>query len=188
MLYLTNGTYDAQILPILNSVKACPTPTNGGQTWVIVVGDSMMYGSFNNFRNAIQQSEYQESWTYDSVNNISVYYARIQLDTISIEYAWNVDSTLNSGIETFTKEQSQIKVYPNPASNTLIVNANNFMNNTLKIKAFNTIGNLVYSEGVLVTNNNFETKINTASWPQGVYLIMIENNTNRYLKKVIKTE
>jgi hypothetical protein len=172
----------------INSVKACPTPANGGQTWVIVVGDSLMYGSFNNFQNAIQQAEYEESWTYDSTNNTSVYYAKIQLDTISIDYAWEVDSTLNTGIETFNKKQLHVNVYPNPTNNIINISIETFENSSVEIKAFNTVGELVYAETSTINNSQTLKKINTTYWPQGIYLIILESNGNRYIQKVIKAE
>jgi hypothetical protein len=172
----------------INSIRACPTPVNGGQTWVIVVGDSLMYGSFNNFQNAIQQSTFVETWSYDTLSSQSIYYAKIDFDTISIDYAWSRDSSLNTSIENVSRNNVPFTVYPNPADKILNVDVAAFSSETIYIKAFNAVGEVVYAEKILVTNGNDIKTINTSNWSQGIYMIVIENNNNRYSRKIIKTE
>jgi hypothetical protein len=94
----------------VNGLYACPTV--GGQTWVMVVGDSSMYGSFSAFGNVIHQAQFAEEWSYDSVAGKSIYYAAVTVDTIEIEYAWEVDS-LVSNIAPIA-EALYFNLYPNP--------------------------------------------------------------------------
>lgn len=172
----------------INTVRACPTPVNGGQTWVIIVGDSLMYGSFANFQNAIQQAIYEETWSYDTLNNQSVYYAKIELDTISIDYAWVVDSTLQTSVEQRAKNNKQIAAYPNPFDNMLNIDLAGFENENVNIKVFNTVGSVVYAETHAVSNQNNIKTITTNRWPKGIYLAVFETVTQRITQKIIKAE
>jgi hypothetical protein len=70
---------------------ACDNPE--GQTWVFMVGDSAMYGSFDDFQSVIDSSQFEEEWYLDTVTDQWVYYAGIAIDTTSIDYAWNQDSS-----------------------------------------------------------------------------------------------
>ncbi len=172
----------------INSVRACPTPVNGGQTWVIVVGDSLMYGNFANFQNAIHQSTFEETWSYDTLNNLSVYYARIDLDTIGIEYAWEVDSALSTGIENLSHNKTPFKVYPNPADNVLNIDVTAFGNETINIKIYNTVGEVVYAEQSTINNSNAIKTISASGWSQGIYMVVLENDAKRFTQKIIKAE
>jgi hypothetical protein len=129
-------------LGTINSLRACET--NNGQTWVIVVGDSSMYGSFNNFQNIINQSQFQESWYLDSANNKSVYYASIQVDTISIDYAWEIDSML-TGIKNSSLSYS-LHIYPNPASDIINIDLSELNNQPVSLNVLNLMGENMYSE------------------------------------------
>jgi len=168
----------------INTVRACET--NGGQTWVIVVGDSSMYGSFNNFQTSIQQAQFQESWYLDSLNNKSVYYASIQVDTISIDYAWEVDSSL-TGIRNISVANISLKVYPNPANDLITVNVSEFNYEPFTIKVFNTVGEMIYAEST--SSETDESKIiNTSNWSEGIYLIVAESNQQRFTQKLLKAK
>lgn len=70
----------------INTWWACET--EDGQTWVVIVGDSSMYQSFSSFQNIIAQSTYTEEWYYAENSSFPVYYAQINVDTISVEYTW----------------------------------------------------------------------------------------------------
>jgi len=102
----------------IDSVIACDISNE--QTWVIVVGDSGMYSSFSNFQSIIQNSEFEEDWYYDSVASQSVYYAKIEVDAITIDYAWSVDSTLTTGISRPYNEVD-LTIFPNPASGNITI-------------------------------------------------------------------
>ena len=95
----------------INTVRACPT--TGGQTWVIMVGDSSMYGSFAGFQNVVHQAQFEERWYLDTLTSQYVYYAKVIVDTATIDYAWGVDSTLSTGIAEATA--ADWSFYPNPA-------------------------------------------------------------------------
>jgi hypothetical protein len=168
----------------INSVRACPT-TNG-QTWVIVVGDSLMYGSFSNFKNAIQQSNFEESWYIDSTTNSLVYYAKIEVDSVSIEYAWGPETT--TGIENVVANNRDLNVYPNPTKNVLNIDLSSFSNETIYAKIYSATGEMVFNKAIYINNNKEVEAINTSSWPKGIYMVLVENNSTQLTKKIIKAE
>jgi hypothetical protein len=168
----------------INSVRACPT-TNG-QTWVIVVGDSLMYGSFSNFKNAIQQSNFEESWYTDSTTNSLVYYAKIEVDSVSIDYAWGPETT--TGIENVVANNRDLNVYPNPTENVLNIDLSSFSNETIYAKIYSATGEMVFNKAIYINNNKEVEAINTSSWPKGIYMVLVENNSTQLTKKIIKAE
>ncbi len=163
----------------INAVRACET--TGGQTWVIVVGDSGMYGSFSNFQNVIHQSQFTEEWYIDST--ASIYYAKIEVDSITIEYAWVVEET-ETGIVNVEGDKS-INIFPNPANDRITINLKSIANRNLTISVRNVLGQEVYYERLQNTTADFKS-ISTENWSDGLYLVVIETPENRFVRKLIK--
>ncbi len=159
-------------------------PTVDGQTWVIMVGDSLMYGSFNNFETLIQQSQFETRWYIDSLTNEYVYYSKITVDTTTVEYAWGVDTSTATGIKNVTAKNSMFSVYPNPANNVLNLDLSAFDNQPVTIKVLNMLGQQVYTEKVNATAS--PKTIKTDNWAAGVYLVTVETAQQRYTQKVVR--
>jgi hypothetical protein len=170
----------------IDGVKACDIPN--GQTWVVVVGDSGMYGNFANFQNLVQQSQFQSSWYIDTVNSESIYYAKIVFDTISIDYEWKVDTSLVNSVKEKTKENVSFYVYPNPSENQMNINLSDINAKSLLVKVYNTIGKEVYKEQVTNTSSNNVITINTSSWADGMYFVMVDIGNDRFTQKVLKSK
>ena len=156
----------------INTVRACPTVN--GQTWVIAVGDSGMYGSFTNFKTLIHQSQFEEKWYYDSVSFQSVYYAKIVLDTTTIEYAWGIDSGNTVGIIKDEPELVGVTIAPNPASNYLEITTENISEES-EVTIYNTIGKLVYK----VTYTGQKHSVSTSAFSDGMYLVKLKNKEGK---------
>jgi hypothetical protein len=169
----------------INGLKACPTV--GGQTWVIVVGDSGLYGSFNNFKNIVHQSQFEERWYNDTANSQLVYYSKIVFDTTSIEYAWGADSTFTTGIEVLENSTADLMLFPNPSNNEFSVNLQSFSNQPLLLKATNLMGEVVHQEQIAPSTSNHKT-INASNWAEGVYIIEIEGDSGVARAKFIKSK
>jgi hypothetical protein len=161
----------------IDSVRACPTVD--GQTWIIVVGDSDMYGSFSNFQSLVDQAQFEEQWYYDTIASQSVYYASIVFDTTAIDYAWGLDSTL-SGVNDLALTSNDLSVYPNPANGQVVIDMPQFTAQPADIKILNTAGQEVYRQTV-----RGKTAINTQSWPGGIYIITAESSGNAVQKKLV---
>ncbi|MEI8202349.1 MAG: T9SS type A sorting domain-containing protein [Bacteroidota bacterium] len=91
----------------------------------------------------------------------------------------NIATITNVGIESI-QNNNQIKVYPNPVSNELIIE---LVANTSNVNfaILNTIGQEVF-KGTMVE----KTTVQTSSFAPGVYMIKFENGKTFEFKKVIK--
>lgn len=155
-----------------------------GQAWVIVVGDSVLYGGFNHFESLIQQSQFQERWYVDTTTSQYVYYAGITIDTTTIGYAWGVDTALASGIKVLSAERT-LKLFPNPAKDKVKVNLSAFAGSSVKITMLNTLGQVLYSEQVQVGTTAFKD-IPLSNLPRGVYTVIAEDGALRYAARMVK--
>jgi hypothetical protein len=72
-------------------------------------------------------------------------------------------------------------IYPNPASDKLIINCADF--NPTQIDIFDAIGNRVDSQSV-----NEEALLNVSvDLPDGIYFVKLSNETHYQLKKIVIT-
>jgi hypothetical protein len=154
----------------INGVWAYNPTDVPGQSWVIIVGDSAMYGSFNNFQAIIDSSQFIDTWRYDTAAMQEVYYAQIIIDGDTINHAWAKDSAMSTGINAIAHDASGLNVYPNPA--------NNILNITMdkpsaegKIEVYNTVGELVYQS--IATDKDIS--IPTSQWNDGLYAVRVSS-------------
>jgi hypothetical protein len=173
-------------LDSINNVAACYM--DKGQTWVIIVGDSAMYGTFTQFQAKVDQATYQERWYLDTVAqpNQFVYYSKINFDTTTIEYAWGVDSVTTTGVNEIAANDA-LKIYPNPSSDKLNIDLSAIQNQQATIQVSNMFGQLIYSEKVMLSTSNNKT-IYVSDWPSGTYTIAVETAENKYVKQFLKNE
>lgn len=167
----------------INGVQACTMEQ--GQTWVIMVGDSTMYGSFANFRNSIRNSQFESRWYLDSTASPQqyVYYSKIQIDTTMIEYAWGVDSVVETGIFAVNNADSKFTLYPNPTDNEVRLNLSAFDNKAVSVKVTDVFGKEVYYSAA----EQISTKtINTLNWAEGLYLVTVQSGGATYTQKLLK--
>lgn len=165
-------------LGVIDNVRACQNDV--GQTWVIVVGDSAMYGDFDNFEDVVTQAQFTEEWYYDSTAMQMVYYASIEVDTISINNTWRRDSPVSSVID--VASNGGFRLYPNPTSNQVTIELNNQISASASIKVYNMMGQMLYETNAQAT----QFRIETATWPTGIYMIEMTQNGQRYLQKLVK--
>ena len=175
-------------LDVVNTLRACTT--KNGQTWVIMVGDSTMYGSFDNFQAVIDSSKFSENWTLNSSTQQWTYSAQIIVDTISIAYDWKGDSTLvgkTTAVEDIVAANQSLHIYPNPATNQVKVDLSAFANQAVTLRVVNMLGQELYHE--TLTDAGFSQKvINTNSWADGVYLISVETTNELVTEKLVKKQ
>lgn len=173
-------------LDSINNVSACYM--DKGQTWVIIVGDSAMYGTFTQFQAKVDQATYQERWYLDTVAqpNQYVYYSKINFDTTTIEYAWGVDSFTTTGVKEIAANDA-LKIYPNPSSDKLNIDLSAIQNQQATIHVSNMFGQIVYEEKVFIGSSNTKA-IFVSGWPSGAYTVAVETATNKYVKPFLKTE
>ncbi|MBL7776943.1 MAG: T9SS type A sorting domain-containing protein [Chitinophagales bacterium] len=151
---------------LINGVRACPT--TGGQSWAIVVGDSLLYGSFSNFKNKINQSQFSENWYYDSLGSQYVYFAGITVDTVHIEYAWGVDS-VTTGIQPVN--DLTFGLYPNPSQNEVSIQLPSGMDKA-QIRIYTLTGKLMYEETI-----GEQFTVSTNLFANGTYVVELLSKT-----------
>ncbi|MCG3164729.1 MAG: hypothetical protein POELPBGB_00488 [Bacteroidia bacterium] len=165
----------------INNMIACDNPE--GQTWVFMVGDSAMYGNFDNFQSVIDASQFEEEWYLDTVSDQWVYYAGITIDTISIDYAWNQDSS-STGIFSAADTEPDFNVYPNPATDKVTIDLTALEKEEGSITVVNAIGETVFAESKPTVTSNVFT-LNTAGWVRGVYFFTVKSNEAVSTRKVV---
>ncbi len=162
----------------INNMMACDSVD--GQTWIFIVGDSAMYGSFDNFQNIIDASQFEEEWYLDTINSQWVYYASIDIDSTNIDYAWNEDSVSTSGVSDETGKDV-FAVYPNPSNDNVTVDLSAFMNELVTIRIINALGQQLF----LQKSSAQLFSINIQTWAEGIYFLSVENNEKRFTEKII---
>jgi Secretion system C-terminal sorting domain len=159
----------------INGMWACEVPN--GQSWVIIVGDSLMYGGFNNFQTMIDSSQFTEQWYYDSTTSQEVYFAKIIIDNDTIQYAWGVDSTLSTGVADLAINKTGLRIYPNPASCYVNIVLDNHVQQG-NIDVYNMTGQIIY-QGSIAEN---EMILKTNNWPEGLYAVKINTDSESLSK------
>lgn len=170
----------------VNTLRACQN--RNGQTWILIVGDSAMYGSFDNFEAVIDSSKYQEGWAFDSANGQWNYSAQIIIDSITLAYTWQGDSSVvneYTSVENIAGNRPGFNVYPNPANDVVNIDLTSFANEPLTIKVVNMLGQEVFHETENIAATTLKV-LNTASWPRGVYLISVETDAGPVSKILVK--
>ena len=170
----------------VNGLRACET--RNGQTWIIMIGDSTMYGSFDNFQTVIDSSKYQEGWTLDPATNIWTYSAQITIDSITLGYNWLGDSSLvaeNTAVQNISNSKPAFNVFPNPASNAVSIDLSSFNDEPLTLKVVNMLGQEFYNQSVTGEGTTVKT-LNTSNWPDGIYLITVETTDGLVSKILVK--
>jgi hypothetical protein len=173
-------------LDSINSVPACYMDM--GQTWVIIVGDSTMYGSFTHFQNLISQSIYEENWYMDTIAqpNQYMYHAKINFDTTTVEYTWGVDSIVATGIKQITANHA-LNLYPNPTSDKLNLDLSALKNQQATVQVTNMFGQVMFAEKTTLNSSNNKA-IYVSDWPSGIYTVAVETLENKYVKQFLKSE
>jgi hypothetical protein len=79
-----------------------------------------------------------------------------------------------------------ISLYPNPAIDEVRVEISNNEIATYTINVMDMMGKLLQTKSVAKNESTTETSLNIANLPRGMYLIQINNGTERVTKKLIK--
>ena len=94
--------------------------------------------------------------------------------------------TITLSSEFSTLENSQILVYPNPATNLININIVNGMQGNYDFKVRDLSGKLLISESVSASQNLIKT-LSLEDLSAGVYLLEINNNNGLAKYKIVKT-
>lgn len=72
-----------------------------------------------------------------------------------------------------------IKIYPNPASAVLVIDAANLLSGRHTLRIINAMGQAVFTQSFASANN--KTTVNVARWPSGIYLVELADASNKRL-------
>lgn len=162
----------------VNGHRVCPTEV--GQSWVIVVGNDDMYGSFSNFQSTVVQSQFTESWNINA-NGDSVYYASIAMDSIMIEHYWQ--PFVNTGIEETVSESPTFSMWPNPASQLVTIGLDRF-EGKVQVTVLNSLGQQVFSKTVQSALTQLSIPI--SDWSSGLYSVTVRDEERRITQRLVK--
>jgi hypothetical protein len=160
----------------INGIPACNNPD--GQTWVAIVGNANMYGSFDNFEDVIKKSTFESRWHLQLQGLQWVYYSKVVIDGKTIEYAWNGNifsgPTSPTGVFDNTKATLSLSVFPNPANRELNVDISAFNGREVTLRIFNISGQEIFKE-VTTSMHGPLARINTESWNNGLYIVSVDS-------------
>ena len=155
-----------------------------GQTWIIIVGNSEMYGTYENFKDLALQAEstFETSWFIE--DNQVVYASSINFNNNLVSYEWKDEESPLSNKNILSEEPS-LKIYPNPSNDFFNLSTDGFVIENANVSVYNSIGQKLYKRNFLSLE---ETKIETNSWSKGIYFVQIKNSKNEIIahKKVVK--
>ncbi|MFT7101887.1 MAG: hypothetical protein ACJAYA_000444 [Bacteroidia bacterium] len=149
----------------INGVRACET--DGGQSWVFIVGNDAMYNTYSDFQNLVGQTVFTEEWTTD-LSGDSTYYASVTFDGNTIDHTWGTVPAFTSVDE--QEPLGKLNVYPNPSQGVFQVNIPNSGAEPIQLEVFDTLGNLVVSETI---SNSQTGLVDLRSQANGSYLIRV---------------
>ena len=78
---------------------------------------------------------------------------------------------------------TNISVYPNPSTGIFTLKWDNTTNKNSTLKVMNSVGEVVYSEILMIGEN--EKQINISKFSKGIYLLEIETKNRIINKKLI---
>lgn len=87
-----------------------------------------------------------------------------------------------SGLSVTEQQRANISIYPNPAANTLRINADRMLNYPCNVSFYDVTGKLTHST---VLNETF-TELNIASLPAGCYFVQVNDGTLSSVTKLVK--
>ena len=107
----------------------------------------------------------------------------------------NINFIVSSATITLSVEENEeligklSNIYPDPATNEIIIDILPKRVGDYKFKIINTIGQIVYSETFSLNQMSERVKINTSSYPTGLFqLIISDNSNNKSIKRFIITK
>jgi len=92
---------------------------------------------------------------------------------------------VNTSIKNINNNNNSIKIFPNPATNIINIEFNTIFRNKISVKLINTLGQEIENNSIYMNSKNSIISINTQNIQRGVYIIMIETDSNIISRKII---
>jgi hypothetical protein len=177
----------------LNGIYSCDD--QDGQLWGVIVGNSEMHGSFENFKNIVAQAKYQEKWIYNKNRKEWIYYGMINVDGKFIEHNWvenylsaPADSTTEQPIPTSIKylenTNEGFTLYPNPAKGRFTIAFESPISGNYNVRIHDITGRQMYFR-TMDSNITPAIQVGTEGWPIGLYTVIVETNEGIMSRKIM---
>ncbi len=118
-------------------------------------------------------------------------------DTLLVDTVFSeagCDTVVVWGVDVFTRTEEEfekrlnLQVFPNPASGDFFVEMDLPEAMEMRIETLDMLGRraAVISENEFFQKGNHQLKINSSTWPAGIYLLHFQTNGHSFSKKIIK--
>jgi len=81
--------------------------------------------------------------------------------------------------------QHQIQVYPNPSAGLVNLNLSNLSQQDITISVMNSVGALIQSEQLTITDSGLVHTLDLQDVPSGLYYVMISGNSISEVKSIV---
>lgn len=99
---------------------------------------------------------------------------------------WNIENVFTSVDKQPAGGNSEIEVFPQPASESVVLNFNTGTNEYYTVSIFDIHGKAVYETKGSSTNGNVQMQINISNLPSGIYLARVISGKNVICGKILK--
>jgi PKD repeat protein len=96
---------------------------------------------------------------------------------------FGVMCSICTGLEENTLDA--VSVYPNPSSGLFTVELTGENDKDVTIQVVNTLSSIIYEKSGIEINGNFKTNVDLSEFNNGVYFLVIKNNSGRIVKRII---
>lgn len=179
-------------------LKQCNGTVNGFQScntwflpqiWAFVVGNSDMYGTFDDFENIVSNARHSGRWTFNEASGFYDYEASLALDGREIQQVLTGDQfDLEPPADALlAAEEHVLPVFPNPASRSVQLDLGQVPEQAgnLRLKVTDLMGRSMIDSPL--ENSGTAPQIDVSGWPAGMYSIVVEGGDSRYSQKLMVT-
>lgn len=128
-----------------------------------------------------QQLGYSSAQLFSYIHNGSNHsvHNEMLIDSLTAHWLSALICPVSVGLSSATTKSATLEVFPIPADNHITIAIQQTTANQNELRVFNSLSQIIYeTKGYHTT-----FKINTSSWPAGLYTIVVYNGSNYYVTK-----